>query len=270
MLREERLWQISQKLLKERKVLASELATSFDLTPATIRLDLAELEKRGLARRVYGGAVLAVTNHELYPPSFNEPRFMDRIDVLQSEKEAIGRVAAGLVNDGETIMIDGGTTSFQVCRNLDQKRGLTIVSCALNNLWPELAATSDLKIFLTGGYLQPESLSLVGEVAENMLHGFRANKAILGIDGISLEHGLTTMDFMEAGVKKRMIQASQELIIAADHSKFGKVGLIPVAPIESIRTLVTDDKAPIDLVRGLRQRGVTVLIAAGDSFDKPA
>lgn len=120
---------------------------------------------------------------------------------------------------------------------------------------------ANLQIFLTGGYLRAESLSLVGEVAENMLRGFRASKAILGIDGISLEHGLTTVNFLEAGVKKRMIEASQELIIVADHTKFDRVGLIPVAPVERASKIITDSGASPEVIASLRDRGVEVIVA---------
>ncbi len=102
---------------------------------------------------------------------------------------------------------------------------------------------------------------MVGEVAENMLRGFRAHKAVLGIDGISLEHGLTTLNFLEASIKRRMIEASQELIIVADHSKFGKIGLIPVADVERAGTIVTDSQVPAETAAALRQRGVRLILA---------
>jgi DeoR/GlpR family transcriptional regulator of sugar metabolism len=261
MLREERLARITQQLLKDREVLCTRLADVFGLNVATVRLDLAELERRGLAKRVYGGAVLADPDQAQYLISAVEPQLAERFKLRGAEKEAIGRAAVALVSDGETIMIDGGTTTYQVCRNLAGKRDLTIVSCALHNLWQELVTRSNLHIFLTGGYLRAPSFSLVGEVAEATLRGFRATRAILGIDGISIEHGLTTHNFMEASVKKRMIEACQELIIVADHTKLGKVGLIPVAPIERMRVLVTDSGAPMDYVTNLRAHGVEVILA---------
>jgi DeoR/GlpR family transcriptional regulator of sugar metabolism len=270
MLREERLWQISKQLLHDHRVLAKELAEQYELSPAAIRLDLAELERRGLAQRVYGGAILAAKNRELYPPSFEEPRFIQRSDRLQNEKEAIGRAAADLVENDETIMVDAGTTTLHICRHLGNKHGLTLITSAVNEMWAELAASTDTRVFLTGGLLYPESLSMVGEVAETMLTGFRANKAILGIDGVSLEHGLTTMSYLEVGIKKRMIEASQELIIVVDHSKLGKVGLMPVATIESVSTIVTDSGAPADFVHQLEQRGVNVITASMERFDNQA
>jgi DeoR family transcriptional regulator, fructose operon transcriptional repressor len=256
MLREERLWRIAQELMQERKVLCNDLAAEFELTLASIRMDLAELEQRGIAKRVYGGAVLAESSNIA-----KEPRFGERFDLQRAAKEAIGLATAALISDGETIMIDGGTTTVQVIRNLADKQKLTIISAALNDLWKELAPKPNLQIFLTGGFLRAESFSLVGEVAENTLHGFRASKAILGIDGVSIQNGLTTINFMEAGVKKHMIEASQELIIVADHTKLGKVCLIPVAPVDRATKIVTDAGASPEFVSELERRGVQVIIA---------
>ena len=261
MLREERLWHITQRLMRDRVVLVSQLAEEFGLTPATLRADLSELENRGLAKRSHGGAVLAETAPAPEVVSMEEHKFVDRFDVQRAEKEAIGRAAAALVSDGETIMMDGGTTTYEVAKNLGDKRNLTIISCVLNDLWQELATRSNLQIFLTGGFLRAESLSLVGEVAETVLRGFRASKAILGIDGISREHGFTALNFLEASVKKRMIEASQELIIVADHTKFGKVALIPVAQVERECTIVTDARAPVGRINALRECGVRVIVA---------
>ncbi len=256
MLREERLLRISQQLVREHKVLCNELATQFGLTPASIRLDLQELEKRGLATRVYGGAVLATSGQAV-----QEQRVVERLDVQRAAKQAIGQAAAGLIGDSETIMIDGGTTTIEVCRHFPSKRNLTVISCALHSLWQELVSRPNLQIFITGGYLRAESLSLVGQAATNTLSSFRANKAILGIDGISLESGLTTFSFLEADVKKRMIETSQQLVIVADHTKFGRVCPLPVAPVERASVIVTDAGISQDWVIALQERGVTVIVA---------
>ena len=271
MLREERLWRITQQLMDEHKVQCEQLAHEFELTLASIRLDLAELERRGVAKRVYGGAVLVEqettpslknnNNNKNGAQNLIETRFAERFEVQRAEKEAIGRAAAKLVKDGETIMIDGGTTTYQVCRNLVDKRNLSIISCAYYNVWQELASRSNLQIFLTGGFLRAETLSLVGEVAENMLQGFRAFKAILGIDAISLENGFTTMNFLEAGVKKHMIESSQELIVVADHTKFGKICPIPVAPLNKASKIVTDSGTPVQVIQALEGLGVEVIVA---------
>jgi DeoR/GlpR family transcriptional regulator of sugar metabolism len=268
MLREERLWRITQQVMKERKVYCDQLANEFGLTLASIRLDLAELEKRGVAKRVYGGAVLTEvetppTKESRTPLYLIESGFAERFEVQRAEKEAIGYAAAGLINDGETIMIDGGTTTYHVCRNLVEKHNVSVISNSFYNVLQDLVSrNTSLQVFVTGGFLRAESLSLVGDVAENMLHSFRAVKTILGIDGISLENGFTTLNFLEAGVKKRMVDASQELIFVADHTKFGKICPIPVAPITRASKLVTDPGTSPEMIARLEALGVTVIVTA--------
>jgi DeoR/GlpR family transcriptional regulator of sugar metabolism len=266
MLREERLWHITQKLLQDRVVRVGELAEEFGLTAATVRTDLTELENRGLARRSHGGAVLAETvparaTSAAESVSIEETRLVERFDIQRAEKEAIGRAAAALIGDEETIAIDGGTTTYEVARNLGDSRHLTIITCVLNDIWQDLVTRSNLQIFFTGGFLRAESFSMVGEIAETALRSFWANKAILGIDGISCERGFTALNFLEASVKKRMIEVSQELIFVADHTKFGKVAPIPVAHVERECTVITDWRAPVHYINTLRERGVRVIVA---------
>jgi DeoR/GlpR family transcriptional regulator of sugar metabolism len=275
MLREERLWHITQKLSRERAVRVGELAGEFGVTAATIRADLAELETRGLARRSHGGAILvdAVPARDASAAdavSIEETRLVERFDVQRAEKEAIGRAAATLIADGETIAIDGGTTTYEVARNLGDRHNLTIITCVLNDVWQELASRAGLQIFFTGGFLRAESLSMVGEIAETALRNFWASKAILGIDGISCERGFTALNFLEASVKKRMIEASQELIFVADHTKFGKVAPIPVARMERECTVVTDWRAPDHYVSALRECGARVIVAEAPTPEVPA
>ena len=274
MLREERLWHITQKLLQNRVVRVGDLAEEFGLTAATVRTDLTELESRGLARRTHGGAILVETvaareANTAEAVSIEETRLLERFDVQHAEKQAIGRAAAALIGDDETIAIDGGTTTYEVARNLSDKRHLTIITCVLNTVWQELVTRSDLQIFFTGGFLRAESLSMVGEIAEAALRNFWASKAILGIDGISCERGFTALNFLEASVKKRMIEASQELIFVADHTKFGKVAPIPVAHVDRKCTVVTDWRTPVQYVESLRACGVRVIVAQSPGDEAP-
>jgi DeoR family fructose operon transcriptional repressor len=261
MLREERLWQITQILLEQQKVIASQLADTFGLNIATIRLDLAELEKRGVAKRVYGGAVLAITESNGAKLMLKESPFVERVNLQRAEKMAIGQAAAALIHDGETIMMDGGSTTYQVSRHLVGANHLTVISCAAIDLWEDLLSKSSIQLFLTGGFLRPESLSMVGDFSNNMLRSFRASKAILGIDGISLDNGFTALNFLEADIKKSMIAASEELIFVADHSKFGKVCPIPVAALPQASTVVTDAGVSPRFVDELEKAGVKVVVA---------
>jgi len=261
MLREERLWLIAQKLMEDQKVIGRQLADAFGLNLATIRLDLEELERRGVARRVYGGAVLAASSPNGSGLTVVESPFTERLNLQRAEKEAIGCAAAELIHDGETIMMDGGSTTYQVCRNLSQFSKLTVISCAVHSLWAELLANTGLQVFLTGGFLRPESLSLVGEFSTEMLRSFRASKTIIGIDGVSMDNGFTALNFLEADIKKKMIAASEQLVIVTDHTKFGKVGPIPVASLEQATYVVTDAGVSADYVERLERAGIQVIVA---------
>ncbi len=266
MLREERLWKITQMLSAKQKVVSQELADAFGLNIATIRLDLAELERRGVAKRVYGGAVLAAPDLNGSRLAVKASPFGERLNLQRAEKEAIGKAATALIQSGETIMMDGGSTTYQVCRQMTHVHHLTIISCAVHDLWEELVTQPGLQVFLIGGLLRPESLSLVGGFSSEMLRSFRASKAILGIDGISLENGFTALNFLEADIKKHMIAASEELIIVADHTKFGRVSPIPVAALNQASKLVTDASVPIRFVKELEKVGIEVIVADANSM----
>jgi DeoR/GlpR family transcriptional regulator of sugar metabolism len=259
MLREERIWRIIQDLRNDGKVLVEDLAKEFDVSPATIRLDLNEMEQRGIAKKVYGGAISK--NSGSPDILLNEQHFSERLEANFKEKKLIGKLAVSLINDGETIMIDGGSTTYQLCKNLYIKNNLNVITCAFFNLWPELVAKSNMQLFLIGGFLRKESLSLVGEVREGMIDHFRANKYFMGIDGISLEHGLTTLNYQEASLKKRLLESSQELIIVTDHTKFGKVCPIPVSSLERVSKIVTDSGISQSFRKSLENKGIELIIA---------
>jgi DeoR family fructose operon transcriptional repressor len=179
----------------------------------------------------------------------------------RAEKEAIALAVLDLIGDGETLMIDGGTTTAEVCGLLGARRNLTVVSSALNPALPALVTDCGVEVFLTGGYLLPQSQALVGDAAEASLRGIHAGKAILGMDGVSLEHGLTTQKFLEARMKRLMIESCDSVIIVADHTKLGRIGMIHVAPLTAADTLVTDELAPSELLEQLEMRGIRVVIA---------
>jgi DeoR/GlpR family transcriptional regulator of sugar metabolism len=259
MFKEERLQRIVEELVNKNSVSCTDLAERYGVSVSTIRTDLADLESKGLITRTHGGAM--ITNRSLlFTPQLIEPPLGERLTINIEEKSAIGRAAAALVEEGDTIMIDGGTTTPFVYRNLANISDLTIVSSSAI-FAAEMHIFKTANIYLSGGYVRKESFSLVGEVAESTVSRFRANKAILGIDGISIEQGLTTFNFLEAGVKKQMIAANQKLIIVADHSKIGKVCLVPVAPIEKVSYLVTDSNAPKHIIKAIEEKGIKVIVA---------
>lgn len=262
--REERLQLIYERLRSNGKVYTKGLAEEFEVSPSSIRMDLAALEERGLLRRTHGGAIL--------PTGINGTNVVDlpglklRMGLFQREKEAIARLAATLVNDGDALMIDGGTTTLGIPQHLMEKRDLTIITNAISHL-SEFAKLTSADIYLAGGWLYWENGVVVGDIANDVVSRFNAGKAILGIDGVSPEEGLTMANphvSSTAIAKRKMIEASRQLIIVCDHSKLGRVCLMPVAPTEAMTYLVTDSGADPALIRQIEDQGPKVLVASSE------
>jgi len=247
----EERWQGELELLKQRKrATFSELTKLFRVSESTIRRDLRELEKRNMIKRTHGGAILPrIVRLEL---SIDE-----RKTKFHLEKERIGKFAAEYINSGETVLIDAGTTTLEVARNIKEKENLWIITNAVD-ISTLLISIDQIRVVLTGGELCRRDLSMVGPAAEETISKFHVDKVILGADAISVKCGLTCASLQEAQVKKAMIKAGREIIIVADHSKIGKVALTSVAPITQIHTLITDSKAPSKFIRDLERQGIQV------------
>ena len=190
----------------------------------------------------------------------HDPAYETRAEEHIQLKEAIGRAAASLVAVGDSVMLDDGSTTLQVARSFPQDKKLHVITNGLN-ICLELLQNSGVEVVATGGALNRSDLSFFGKVAAETASRFVAGKAILGASGVSLTYGITTPDEQKADLKKVMIAQSHELIIVADSSKFDRVTLVPICPIEKVHTIVTDRLAPADLVQKLHDRGVRVIIA---------
>jgi DeoR/GlpR family transcriptional regulator of sugar metabolism len=256
--REERLKQIAERVMAGQAVYVNDLAREFDISPSSIRLDLRELEERGILQRTHGGAILVDALAERLVPA--KLPFEVRQQQLRREKEAIGQAAAALIDDGDTLMLDGGSTTVHVARHLGEKRGLTIVTNAIA-LLPELMGIPDAQVYVTGGLLSRGFVTLLGEIALDTIGRFRTVKAILGMDGISTDHGLSVTDPAVAATKRKMIAASSRLIVVSDHTKLNRVSLYALAPLEAMDILVTDNGAASEVVEGIRACGPQVVIA---------
>jgi DeoR family fructose operon transcriptional repressor len=250
---EERWARIVELLKIQSRISVAELSRIFDISDSTARRDLNELERRGLIRRTHGGAILRTRTSLDVPLKAREESNIQ-------EKERIGRLAAQFVSEGESLFIDAGTTTQRVARELKHMKGLTVVTNSLN-VCAELVDASSVELILVGGSFRKESFSMVGPLAENTVRQFHADKAILGIDAISLEKGLTTPNLLEAAVKKEMIAASDELIIVADHSKVGRTSFCYVAPLTEMDKLVTDSGISEKHLASLREIGIEVQVA---------
>ena len=253
MFTEERRQEIIDLLRKQNRLTVKELTDLFKVTDVTIRRDFTELEKQGLLRRTYGGAIIPESTATEFSLAQREIKCLE-------EKKKIGKLAAQIIKDGETLMIDGGTTTLQVAKNIKHKRNLIIVTNAVN-LAMELQESNEMETILVGGTLRKKTFVLVGPLAEEALDKFRADKVILGMSALSVKEGLFTANPLEAKLKKTMIRSGGELIAVADSSKIGKSAFVFIAPVSDISKLITDNKiSPAD-IKTLEDQGVEVLIA---------
>jgi DeoR family transcriptional regulator of aga operon len=239
-------------LLAERgRLTLTDISGSLGISAATARRDLADLADQRLLVRTHGGARLIDSRREL-PVSLRDTRFQD-------SKRAIAAAVAELIpRQRYAVALSGGTTAASVARALAGHEELTIVTNSLTIA--QLVTTfPQLKVVMTGGILRPESLELVGVLAENTFNALNLGTAILGTDGITAAGGVTTHDETEARTNNAMVTHAQRVIVVADGSKIGRLALAQVATAERIDLLVTDTSADPDEIAALRDAAVEVI-----------
>jgi len=238
-------------------VSVTELSESFQVSEVSIRRDLDWLSQHGLLKRVHGGAV-AVSDAVL------DQYYGAKIQRNIEEKECIGRAAAKLIRPGDQLIFDASTTGLQVARNISgdllSSGNLTIITASLPIVL-ELGHWKGIHVILLGGVYLPEYKSFVGPQTLANLEGLYPDKAFIGTDGLTLSRGATGSNILESEVDRAMAQAAAEVILVADSSKIGRVGLTSIVPIEHIDKFVTDEGAPADFVEALRDSGIEVILA---------
>jgi DeoR family fructose operon transcriptional repressor len=249
---EQRQEKILHILHREQFVKVAQLSSLLGTSDASIRRDLQALEEAGLLRRTHGGAVCS-------QPAGFEPSIAEKQDRFRSEKAAIARAAVDLVESGETILLDAGSTTLHMAALLKHRDGIVVVTNAVN-IARELA-TGGLEITVTGGTLRPNTLALVGPVAETTLAGLHVDKLFLATNGVDLKRGLTTPNLGEAQIKRAMIDSARQVIVVTDHSKFGCVAFSQFCTLDRIDCLITDAGAPPDFLRELRQHSIKIVVA---------
>jgi DeoR/GlpR family transcriptional regulator of sugar metabolism len=249
----ERQDQIERFIREHRRATVGELSHFFEVSEPTIRRDLEKLESSGKVRRSHGGALAL----ESAAP---EPPVLQRLQVCGEEKFQIGRAAAQLIQDGETIFLGSGTTTLEVARNLTGKKNLTVITNALT-VANQLAGNEDITLILTGGVLRHSENSLTGHLVEKTLKEFRADKVIISIRSLSLAEGLTSDNFLETLTDRAILGFARQVILVADHTKFANTSAVRVAPVTAIQTIVTDDKVAPEIIRQLGESGIQVIQA---------
>ncbi len=251
MLAQERRQIIIDLINKHRVVKVQDLMATFNVSIETVRRDLDFLESQGYLRKVYGGAVLSKRLAD-------EPSYSAREVANLEEKRQIGIKCAELVEDGETLIIDLGTTTLEVAKNLKDKRNLTIITNAIN-IALELINIKDFRVFFAGGRLRYGDLSCSGFLTEDFLRQFNVDKAIIGVGGITLEDGISDYHVDESGTRRVMIEQSNKVIAVADYSKFGVKAFTKVCDLEDIDVLVTDWNVDEHLLKKYKKVINTVL-----------
>lgn len=249
----ERQKQILFLLSRQGRLSVTEIVEQFSISEATARRDLESLASQGKAQRVHGG-VIAV---EQAPP---ELPILQREGEQADEKSSIGRAAAELIADGETVFLGSGTTVLETARHLRERKNLTVITNSLPVL-NALAGIKEITIVSLGGQLRESELSFIGHITEQALAELRVDKVVMGARGLSLEHGLTNDYLQETLTDRAILKIGREVILVADHSKVNRVSTARLAPLSSINTFVTDTKADKKFIQVLKKQNIKVVIA---------
>jgi len=253
LLAEPRRMKILEWLQEEGSARVRDLSAAFAVSEATIRQDLERLDTEGYITREHGGAYLKSVPQQVESLSLHHVQNMDR-------KQKIGRAAAALVADHETIIIDSGTTTTQFAENLRSRQDLNIITNALN-IALMLGAIPTNTVHMPAGQFKAPTLSLSGEKSVDFFVGIYAEKLFLATAGISFEAGLTYPAIGDIYVKRAMIKAASKVYLLADSTKIGRTSFSSLGGIELVHALITDDGISPEDVAGFEARGIEVIIA---------
>lgn len=241
--------------MERGQVTVAGLAAEFGVTSTSIRRDLSVLEAAGTLRRIHGGAVAQSLD--------SSPRtFLDRFRLHLAEKERIGRAAAGLIEAGDLLLFDTGTTTLQVVRNIPPhlcNGGVLSIVTNSVQIAEEVSGWKGPNLVLLGGLYLPDYMATVGPQALLQIQNLMADKVFFGADGFTLSEGATSADVLLAGLNQKMTEHARKVILVADNSKFGRSGFAPIIRVDQIHVLITDTGAPDSVVQEVRRHGVEVI-----------
>lgn len=253
MYQEERHAAILERARSEGRVDVADLAEQFDVTQETVRRDLTSLERHGLLRRVHGGAI------PVERLGF-EPKLSDRDSAMAAEKARIARAALTEVPDEGVILLDAGTTTARLAELIPADRELTVVTNALP-IAMALSARPHVTVLTVGGRVRGRTLAMVDQWALRVLGETLADVAFLGMNGVSVQRGLTTPDVGEAAVKRAMLQAARHVVVLADHTKVGNDTFARVGALDEVDVLISDDGLDPAVAIDLQAAGPRVVLA---------
>jgi DeoR family transcriptional regulator, fructose operon transcriptional repressor len=252
---------ILERLEQNSRVEVTDLSKILEVSEVTIRKDLQELEQLSLLKRVHGGAIS--THRTKWNPSLE-----NRLEVQSDSKLAIAKAALELIHDGDTIILDAGTTTLALARHLrGRRRNLTIITNSL----PVMAelSNSDYDLVALGGMFRQHSLAMIGPLTVSNLSKLHADIAFVGATAASLERGLCTPNIIEAETKAAMVTAASDRVALIDYSKMGQASLAPFASWTEIQALITDETLDGKMTTYLQNQHVKVIVAQRELATKP-
>lgn len=253
MMVEERRTQILQIVRTEGRAKVNDLVRRFNTSAVTIRSDLNELHQRGVIQRSHGGAVIQET-------VFRESPVQERVNNQSKEKQRIGAMAATMVQEGDTIILDSGTTTLEVARHLQNFRHLQVLTNGLN-IAVELLSSRTIQTIIMGGSVRNDSASVVGRATEDMLEQFAADKLFLCGAGCDPEFGVSGTNLDETMANRAMLRAAREIIVVADSSKFTKRSMSLIASFAEVDMVISDVGLPAELQERVRSFGCKLVLA---------
>lgn len=230
-----------------------EICALLGVSLVTARRDLDSLAAKGLLVRSRGGATLTGVG-----TSF-EPRYYVKRRLNQEAKARIGRAAAELVGNGETVIVDSGTTSFEMIPELKKRQNLTVITYDLM-IAVELATNSDVDVIVAGGAVRNNLFTTRGTLTLEALKRFHVNKIFLTADAVDLTHGVTNATLEGAPLKQSIVAAGEQVVLLADSTKFGRCSLAEVCPIEAIHSVITDTGLPPEMQEALLAKGIAATL----------
>ncbi|SHG40603.1 transcriptional regulator, DeoR family [Fodinibius roseus] len=247
----ERRDSIIQIIYEDGKVRVDELSERFSVTSVTIRNDLDFLEKKGILHRTHGGALLRKN-------VYKDPTLEEKQKLHSEEKQRIGKKAVEMIDDGDSILLDSGTTTLEIARRLDEKKEITVMTNAIQ-IAMDLTSKEEIMVMLTGGTIRSKSYSLVGPDAESVISNYFFDKLFLGVDGLDMDHGLTTPNPMEAQLNRMMVERAHHVIAVTDSSKLGRHSFSFICGLEVINTIITDTKIIPEFEQKLKKKDINVV-----------
>ena len=250
----ERREQIIQRLRQQGSVQVNDLSAQFGVSTVTIRNDLAFLEKQGIAVRAYGGALIC----DGITPAI-EPSVEDKSSLNTALKRGIAQMAAELIQPGHRVILDSGTTTYEIARMIRHHQDVIAMTNGMN-VANALLEAEGVELLMTGGHLRRQSQSFYGDQAEQSLQNYHFDLLFLGVDAIDPERGVSTHNEDEARLNRRMCEVAERIIVVTDSSKFNRSSLHKIIDTQRIDMVITDEGIPADSLNGLRRGGIEVLL----------